>query len=95
MKSIVSALLAAALLFSASCSAPTQEQPPRQPEPEVTAPQPTSRPTPPAPAARQVYVTRTGEKYHLDGCQYLRRSQLQMGLDAARAAGYSACSRCW
>jgi hypothetical protein len=41
-----------------------------------------------------VYVTRTGAKYHLDGCQYLRRSQYEMSKREAVNQGYTACSRC-
>lgn len=41
-----------------------------------------------------VYVTRTGEKYHSDGCQYLRKSQIPISLQDAINSGYSACSRC-
>ncbi len=42
---------------------------------------------------RTGYVTRTGEKYHSAGCQYLRRSQIPVTLSEARAS-YSPCSRC-
>ena len=42
----------------------------------------------------KVYVTRTGEKYHRDGCQYLRQSRTPKSLSAAVAAGYTACKRC-
>lgn len=41
-----------------------------------------------------VYVTRTGEKYHSDGCQYLRSSQREITLGEAIDRGYSPCSRC-
>lgn len=41
-----------------------------------------------------VYVTKTGEKYHSDGCQYLRKSQISISLDDARASGYTPCSKC-
>jgi hypothetical protein len=49
----------------------------------------------PAPAAAEVtvYVTRTGEKYHLAGCRYLRQSRIPMRLGDARR-GYSPCSVC-
>ena len=40
-----------------------------------------------------VYVTRTGEKYHRDGCRYLARSRRPIGLPEA-AATYGACSVC-
>ena len=41
-----------------------------------------------------VYVTRTGEKYHADGCQYLSRSCIPISLDDAKAGGYTPCSKC-
>ena len=42
-----------------------------------------------------VYITNTGEKYHRDGCQYLRKSKIAISLDDAIDSGYTACSRCW
>ena len=42
-----------------------------------------------------VYITSTGEKYHLDGCQYLRQSKIAISLYDAKNQGYTACSRCW
>ena len=39
-------------------------------------------------------VTKTGEKYHSDGCQYLRKSQIPISLDDAKASGYTPCSKC-
>lgn len=41
-----------------------------------------------------VYVTKTGEKYHSDGCQYLSRSQISISLADAKAGGYTPCSKC-
>jgi len=41
-----------------------------------------------------VYVTRTGAKYHRDGCRYLSRSQIPMNLSDAKASGYDSCSVC-
>lgn len=46
------------------------------------------------PRAAQVYVTRTGDKYHRAGCRYLRRSQIPMSLKDAEAHGYRPCSVC-
>ena len=40
-----------------------------------------------------VYVTKTGEKYHSAGCQYLRQSKIAISLSDARAS-YSPCSKC-
>ena len=45
------------------------------------------------PQTGTVYVTKTGKKYHLGSCSYLRRSKIPMSLvDAKRR--YSPCSRC-
>ena len=41
-----------------------------------------------------VYITKTGEKFHRDGCQYLRKSQIPISRSNAIAQGYGACSRC-
>jgi len=49
----------------------------------------------PEPVTVTVYITRTGEKYHRNGCQYLRQSKIAIELSVAQARGYGACSRCW
>jgi len=41
-----------------------------------------------------VYITKTGSKYHFNGCQYLRRSKIPTTLDNALNRGYTPCSRC-
>jgi hypothetical protein len=41
-----------------------------------------------------VYVTKTGKKYHLDGCQYLRLSKIETTLASAKQRGYEACLVC-
>ena len=45
-------------------------------------------------ATTSVYVTRTGSKYHREGCKYLRGSQIRMSKKSARSGGYSPCSVC-
>ena len=40
-----------------------------------------------------VYVTKTGHKYHTEGCRYLRRSSIPMKLSEAKLY-YSPCSVC-
>ncbi|MCB1221324.1 MAG: hypothetical protein H7A35_00040 [Planctomycetales bacterium] len=40
-----------------------------------------------------VYVTKTGKKYHMDGCQYLRKSKIKTTLADARKA-YEPCKVC-
>lgn len=41
-----------------------------------------------------VYVTRTGSKYHRDGCGSLSRSKIEITLKEAKAEGYEPCKRC-
>lgn len=42
----------------------------------------------------QVYVTRTGAKFHRDGCRYLARSRIPATMKDAQAQGLTACSVC-
>ncbi len=44
--------------------------------------------------SKTVYITRTGEKYHRSGCQYLRQSKIAIDKADAIDRGYTACSRC-
>lgn len=46
------------------------------------------------PISYTVYVTKTGDKYHRDGCRYLKKSKLTIDRSNAIAQGYSACSVC-
>lgn len=41
-----------------------------------------------------VYVTNTGSKYHMSGCQYLKKSRIPISLSNAKKQGYTPCSRC-
>ncbi len=41
-----------------------------------------------------VYVTKSGKKYHADGCSYLSSSKIAISLDDAKAKGYTPCSKC-
>lgn len=41
-----------------------------------------------------VYITKTGEKYHRDGCRYLK-SCIAIELSDAQEQGYTPCSWCW
>jgi competence protein ComEC len=41
-----------------------------------------------------VYVTKTGAKYHNDGCRYLSKSKIPIDLSEAIASGYTPCSVC-
>ena len=60
--------------------------------PPATTPAP--RPTNPQPVGAVVYVTRTGEKYHTNGCRYLAKSKFARALALAKQQGYTPCSRC-
>lgn len=41
-----------------------------------------------------VYITKTGEKYHKDGCRYLAKSKISIKLKDAKSRGYTPCSIC-
>ncbi len=41
-----------------------------------------------------VYITRTGAKYHRDGCRYLSKSKIPITLKEAINRGYTPCSVC-
>ena len=41
-----------------------------------------------------VYGTKTGAKYHVDGCKSLSKSKIQMTLSEAKAKGLTPCSIC-
>ena len=41
-----------------------------------------------------VFVTRTGKKYHRDGCQYLRQSKRKIELSSAINKGFTPCKVC-
>ena len=45
------------------------------------------------PATITVYITRTGEKYHRDGCRFLSRSRIPMPLKEA-AKRFTPCKVC-
>jgi len=41
-----------------------------------------------------VYITKTGAKYHLYGCKYLKKSCIPVTLSQAKAWGYTPCKVC-
>ncbi len=41
-----------------------------------------------------VYITRTGTKYHRDGCRFLSKSRIPIWLQEAKRQGYTPCSVC-
>lgn len=46
------------------------------------------------PVEQTVHITKTGEKYHSAGCQYLRKSDIPISLSDAKNQGYTPCSKC-
>ncbi|MDR3540915.1 MAG: ComEC/Rec2 family competence protein [Desulfosporosinus sp.] len=69
----------------------------------VTAPAPTpvtSAVVTPSPAPKQtnqdvtVFITKTGKKYHIDGCRSLSKSKIPISLSEAQSKGYTPCSIC-
>ncbi|HWR61222.1 MAG TPA: TadE/TadG family type IV pilus assembly protein [Clostridia bacterium] len=46
------------------------------------------------PAENTVFITRTGIRYHLGSCRYLRKSKLPIDLEEAKAGGYTPCKVC-
>jgi hypothetical protein len=79
--------LAAILLFLATtllCPAPSQPVHAQQPTAQVAQ----------DPQSVTVFITKTGKKYHRDGCRYLRQSRIPVALKDAKANGYTACSVC-
>jgi hypothetical protein len=46
------------------------------------------------PLEKVVYITRTGAKYHLGTCRYLRQSKIKTTKKEAINNGYSACKVC-
>jgi hypothetical protein len=41
-----------------------------------------------------VFITKTGEKYHRDGCSSLRRSRIAVSLKEAVGRRFGACKIC-
>ena len=42
-----------------------------------------------------VYVTKSGTKYHKEGCTYLKSSKIMISLEQAVDAGLEPCSKCF
>lgn len=41
-----------------------------------------------------VYITKSGEKYHSDGCRSLSKSKIPIDLSNAKSKGYAPCNVC-
>lgn len=77
-------------------SQPTQ---PSQQHTNPTQPSQPSQPTNPSVKYRPtfgdtVYITKTGEKYHNDGCSSLRKSRIPISYSEAIEKGYGPCDLC-
>lgn len=44
--------------------------------------------------SKTVYITKTGKKYHKDGCSSLSKSKIAIDKDEAENKGYTPCSKC-
>jgi hypothetical protein len=78
--------LAAILLLLAILVYPAPAQPIRGQQPTAQVSQ--------DPQLVTVYVTKSGKKYHRDGCRYLRQSRIPVTLKDAKANWYTPCSVC-
>jgi competence protein ComEC len=79
MRRILLSLVALLLLLAPGATLPAQ-----QPAPQQQA----------QTKEQTVYVTRTGKRYHRDGCRYLSQSRIPVSLKDAKAKGYTACMVC-
>jgi micrococcal nuclease len=73
-------------------AAQAEDPPTSRPAPEVA-----TRPATPAPdgsADAQVYVTKSGKKYHRKDCQFVKDGATAMTVKQAQAQGLTPCSRC-
>ena len=44
--------------------------------------------------SQTVYITKTGKKYHNEGCSSLKKSKIAISLSEAEAKGYTPCKNC-
>jgi len=96
---------AAPAVVAAPATTPVVTPAPTPTTQKVVAPAPAPAPVAPpvvvtpAPAPKQtpqtaaVFVTKTGAKYHRDGCRYLSKSKIPISLSDAKS-GYGPCSVC-
>jgi len=72
-----------------------EEQPaPERAKPAVSKPSSAAEPTRATGGSDEVYITRTGKKYHRAGCGYLSKSCIPISRKDAESRGYTPCSRC-
>lgn len=72
------------------------EMPKTTPAPQVTAKtKETDQPkTTVSSASSNLYITKSGSKYHREGCSSLSKSQIPISYEDAVAKGYEPCGRC-
>lgn len=75
-----------------------QSQPAVEQQSQPVEPQPAA-PVLKSPASTKtsdvtVYITETGEKYHVGSCRYLSHSKIPIGLSDAQSQGYAPCKVC-
>ncbi|MFV3013734.1 cell wall-binding repeat-containing protein [Clostridium botulinum] len=64
---------------------------------DYVAPKPKPKPDPkpdPKPVEQTVYITKTGKKFHRNGCRSLSKSKISISRSNAIKKGYSPCSVC-
>lgn len=60
-----------------------------------TSTNPTPKPeTKPTPNTSDIYITKTGKKYHLDGCNSLAKSKIKSTLEDVIKRGLTPCEKC-
>lgn len=45
--------------------------------------------------SQTVYITKSGKRYHKQGCSCLKKSKKEIDVKTAEKAGYTPCSRCF
>src|SRR2546426_324750 len=79
LQKILTVILLATPIFAPGTSLVAQQPAPKRAE---------------EPKTQTVYITRTGKRYHRDGCRYLASSKIPMTLKDAKAQGYTPCKVC-
>ena len=74
---------------------PDEEQtPPSQVRPSQSGASPGTQGKSNSGGSDQVYITKSGKKYHRAGCSSLSKSCIPISRKDAEARGYTPCSRC-
>lgn len=73
------------------------QKPSIKPQPKPVpkpSPKPVIKPQPSDNKSVTVYITKTGKKYHRNGCRYLRKSKIPINKNDAINRGYGSCGIC-